>query len=1047
MDPLGPWLHPIEFLVNTARDEPNALLINTYESWRVRFDYSYLDVWKRACSIAQGLKTLPDWNQVDPEVIGIYCEAEANWVFCSLAVWILGKKTLCFGLNLPPAARKALCERHSIKYILHHHTKPGRTEGAILIDAATFPVLSDAPAPSLESCVQLDEFVTYACTSGTTGVPKSFKYSHKAVTVVRAALGIAYIETGLCQLPSFVATLATFLATLSLKGSVWIPEPTPNTVDKAKSIIKMLDDGLKNIYLTPSFMKTVIGVALSVTSDARWEEAKKIGLGSELIPPSVLKMTRRAFPNAEIVSSYGSSETGILQAFCYTSLQPHDEVPEKLIYKLPHPQVRCLLFDEEGNAVDPGVSKSGILVFAVHKDHPVKNHFNFVTANTNDKIASFGFLDDGSPRVCTMDWVEMVSEKTFTVVGRFDQKIKVNGVYVDLNAIEELVYEHLGKQFKDCVFIQTSEKKVVMLYVRQKDAPLQQSSALVIQWVEDLLTVKNMSKFPIHNCFEVQEFPFNDSGKRDLKKLKHIAENVDQYSHAVEYPLVPRDDSIQSRIALKISQLGSEILDNPALDGRDYYIAGVGFDSLSVTRLALAIKDEIHVEISPMILFSNGMTPSDISHIALDIIHNKPFLPPTVDLAQEAAKLDDASVTADGLDPFIFREPRDVRGVVVTGATGFLGTFLKFNVANRFPNATIYCVIRADDEQHAHRRNFEKSSMFVIASRNNGNPWYDIEDRFVSICGDLSLDKWGLTDERWSDICEKSDVIIHCGAEVHWMFDYERLKGPNVLGTATALRLATTHHLKALHYISTIGTVPMAKNADEPLVEKIHSTWNIPGGYAQTKWVAEQLINKARSRGVPATIIRPAIIAGDSTFGVCNADDYLWRYVKTCIHIGIAPVHGSPITIAMDPVDRVAAIIAEIAGSEKALSKFVFHVSDPEHSVIGEKRLFDMVNAYGWPILFESREQFRNLLSAEPLLKTSVVFPLMHLMMSMAIKIDNTNTKSIYPAAPPPVELIVGKCLLNLHRCHYFPEPKHPAVELEDEYPEVSIFTRTGRTA
>lgn len=42
----------------------------------------------------------------------------------------------------------------------------------------------------------------------------------------------------------------------------------------------------------------------------------------------------------------------------------------------------------------------------------------------------------------------------------------------------------------------------------------------------------------------------------------------------------------------------------------------------------------------------------------------------------------------------------------------------------------------------------------------------------------------------------------------------------------------------------------------------------LASGYGQTKWVSEQLIMRARARGVPATIIRPGYIVGDSVTGV-----------------------------------------------------------------------------------------------------------------------------------------------------------------------------------
>ncbi|KAI9207910.1 male sterility protein-domain-containing protein [Polychytrium aggregatum] len=1014
-DPLGPWLHPVECLVNIARDEPDALLINTYESGASE-RLSYLRVWKQAYSVAQALKALPGWNDDGHEVIGTFCEAEASWVIYSFAVWMLGKKTLNLALNFPAAVRKALCERHSIKYILYHHTKPGRTIGVTLIDATTFPVLDSIPPPSLEVCEPLDDYVTIQCTSGTTGIPKSFKFAHTGVMTGRAAIGILRISVGLLQAPSFAATLSLFLNALNLGGSVWTPEPKFNAVEKVYDIVQILDHGLVYVFMTPSFMKLIISTAASRNPSFKWTKTKVIALSSEHIPMSVIHMTRERFPNAEIQLGYGSSETAVVGALSFLRIPSDSPIPEKLVYKLTKPGVRCLLFDEKGEIIDPRYSNSGILVFAVDLDHPAKDHPSFVNADPNDKLASFGFLVDGSPRVCTMDWVEMVSDKEFSVVGRFDQKIKINGVYVDLNGLRELVHKHLSQVIADCYFIHTSERKIILLYVLQKGSNPDLISADIIRVVEDMFLLLNVSKVPVHNCLKLDAFPFNDSGKVDLKKLKRIAENVEQYGQAVQYPALIVTRTFLTKIAFKISEFSSQILDNPGLYGRNFYIGGVGFDSLSIGRLALAIREEYGVEISPMILLSNSMSPKDVAQLVVDILDDKLVIPPTIDLAAEAAKLDDASVTAEGFPPFVY--PKEVRGIVLTGATSFLGAFLIFELAHKL----------------------------VIASRNKNDPWYDVRDRWVGLRGDVSKERWALSDERWKEICEETDMIVHNAAEVHWLYNYNELKATNVLSTVTVLQLATTHHLKVVHYISTIGTIAMAKGSDKPLEEKMYSNWNLSGGYSQTKWVSEQLINKARSRGVPATIIRPAMIAGDSGYGVCNTDDYIWRYVEGCIKLGICPANASPVTWTMDPVDHVAKVIAEIVSSEEALSKFVFHISDSEHSVITEKRVFEIANSVGWIIMLDTREKFRTVIWRNPSPDNHALLAFMRMLMDLFFRVDNTNTRSIYPTPCPSPELVVRKSLFHLDRVSYLDQPTAAETELKDEeYPDVRIFTRTGR--
>ncbi|KAI9202465.1 male sterility protein-domain-containing protein [Polychytrium aggregatum] len=1043
-DPFDPWAHPVEAFIRMARDEPDALCINTYESGEsVR--YSYRDVWKHAYSIAQALKALPGWNDDGHDAVGTFCEGEAHWVFFSLAVWMLGKKTLNFGLKLPSPARKTLCTRHCIKYILHQCTKPGRTEGVKLLDSSCFSILDVIPPPSLELCEPLDEFIVYLCTSGTTGIPKTFKFSHFGATTVRASIKDNYSSVGVTQPPSFTAIMGCSLSALNLRGSLWFGKPSYDNVEKVEGIIKMMNEGLQFMFMPPSFMKLILDVATSLNPNIQWDGVKRILLGSEIIPPSIIIDTRDRCPNAELQFVYGSSEAGLVGAAAYFQLAVNEPITfSKLRYKQTNPSVRCLLIDDRGNILDQHQTKEGILVYAVDPKHPAKDHPNFTTSDPTEKLATFGFLVDGSPRVCTMDWVEMVGENEFSVVGRFDQKIKVNGVYVDLNYLRELVHKHLSQVIADCYFIHTSERKIILLYVLQKGSNPDLISADIIRVVEDMLLLLNVSKFPIHNCLRLHELPFNDSGKVDLKKLKRIAENIEQYGQAVDYPPLMVTRTFLTKIAFKISEFSSQILDSPGLYGRNFYIGGVGFDSLSIGRLAIAIKEEYGVEISPMILLSNSMSPKNVAQLVVDILDDKLVIPPTIDLAAEAAKLDDASVTAEGFPPFVY--PKEVRGIVLTGATSFLGAFLIFELAHKFPRAKIYCLARTETEKLAFLRTYSNASRLVIASRNKNDPWYDVRDRWVGLRGDVSKERWALSDERWKEICEETDMIVHNAAEVHWLYNYNTLKATNVLSTVTVLQLATTHHLKVVHYISTIGTIAMAKGSDKPLEEKMYSNWNLSGGYSQTKWVSEQLINKARSRGVPATIIRPAMIAGDSGYGVCNTDDYIWRYIEGCIKLGVCPANASPVTWTMDPVDHVAKAIAEIVSSEEALSKFVFHISDSEHSVITEKRVFEIADSVGWTVLQDTREKFRTIIWRNPSPDNHALLAFMRMLMDLSFRVDNTNTRSIYPTPCPSPELVVRKSLFHLDRVSYLDQPTAAETELKDEeYPDVRPFTRTGR--
>ena len=156
-----------------------------------------------------------------------------------------------------------------------------------------------------------------------------------------------------------------------------------------------------------------------------------------------------------------------------------------------------------------------------------------------------------------------------------------------------------------------------------------------------------------------------------------------------------------------------------------------------------------------------------------------------------------------------------------------------------------------------------------------------------------------------------------------------------MLGTKTALVMATTLKLKPINFVSSTSVLDTNHYTAKLVVgASVYESDNLLGsktglnsGYGQTKWVAEQLVMRAKSRGVPATILRPGYIVGDSARGVTNTDDFIWRLIKGCIQLGQAPRISN--VVNMCSVDYVADCTVEITTSPKSVSLGVFHTWNP----------------------------------------------------------------------------------------------------------------------
>jgi hypothetical protein len=163
-----------------------------------------------------------------------------------------------------------------------------------------------------------------------------------------------------------------------------------------------------------------------------------------------------------------------------------------------------------------------------------------------------------------------------------------------------------------------------------------------------------------------------------------------------------------------------------------------------------------------------------------------------------------------------------------------------------------------------------------------------------------------------------------------------------VLGTGELLRLACMHG-RPFHFVSSLSvcysTIAPAR-VDEGF-DALPHLGGVHLGYAQTKVVAEALVNEAGRRGLPVTIYRPSLISGHSVTGAFNGDDLLSLLVKGCVRMGCAP--DLDWTLDAMPVDIAARHILR-------LSKLrgTFHLAHPRARHWRECVLW--MRLYGYPL-------------------------------------------------------------------------------------------------
>ena len=127
---------------------------------------------------------------------------------------------------------------------------------------------------------------------------------------------------------------------------------------------------------------------------------------------------------------------------------------------------------------------------------------------------------------------------------------------------------------------------------------------------------------------------------------------------------------------------------------------------------------------------------------------------------------------------------------------------------------------------------------------------------------------------------------------VNFVYPYQALKPVNVDSTHEVLRLASLKKIKPVHFVSSLSVFMKGDLREKGICYENANLEEVGvpfGGYGQSKWVAEGLMQAAAQRGIPMTIFRPDNILGDSRTGVLNTNDMTYSLVRAIFKMGSVP--------------------------------------------------------------------------------------------------------------------------------------------------------------
>ena len=304
---------------------------------------------------------------------------------------------------------------------------------------------------------------------------------------------------------------------------------------------------------------------------------------------------------------------------------------------------------------------------------------------------------------------------------------------------------------------------------------------------------------------------------------------------------------------------------------------------------------------------------------------------------------------------------REVRTVLLTGATGFLGRYLALDWLERMDlvDGKVITLVRAKSDEDARARldkTFDSGDPTLLAHYREL-----AADHLEVLAGDKGEADLGLDAQTWQRLADTVDLIVDPAALVNHVLPYSELFGPNALGTAELIRIALTGKQKPYTYVSTIGVGDQIKPGtftEDADIRQISTTRsvndNYANGYGNSKWAGEVLLREAHDLcGLPVAVFRCDMILADTTYaGQLNVPDMFTRMMLSLVATGIAP--GSFYELDVDgnrqrahydglPVEFIAEAIATLGAQSDQNSKgfHTYHVMNPYDDGIGMDEFVD----------------------------------------------------------------------------------------------------------
>src|SRR5579859_3998647 len=594
---------------------------------------------------------------------------------------------------------------------------------------ASLPVAVGATAPSAgRPAVTLGP--TDPCygffTSGTTGVPKCALNRHgglanrlRFMTRWFAATDDDVVLQN--SKHTFDSSLWQILWPLTTGGRTVLPAP-----GEFLNLQQTVETIAEHQVTTTDFVPSIFNALVALVDGDQAAQRKLASLrylivGSEEINPRAVHRMRAMLPQLRITNGYGPTETSIGMVFHLVSDADGDAIPigrpiDNCYVAVLGPGHTSLARGETGE-----IAIGGACVGAGYHGDPVATEKAFIPNPFPGRIP-------GDRLYLSGDYGYLDGQGRLFFSGRRDFQVKIGGVRIELGEVEAAAQRCPGVYQAKAMVAERAGDKALALFAA---GTAELTPAALREHLRGALPRTSVPRY----CLVLPRMPLGEGGKVDWRELRAMLDaRLD--ADAAGLAVAP-DAGSWDALTLRAFRVA---LGEPGLAADADFMAAGG-DSLRALIAVRMLSDECGVPDLCVLDLVENPTARQLA----ELIATRE--PSDAAASAEAEQMErDAVLGAVPGRPRpavqAARSPGDLRTVLVTGATGFVGSRLVHDLLAG-TDARVLCLARGDDDSDAAAR--------VTAALAERGWW---EPRFTSrldgFAGDLGQPGLGLADTAWN---------------------------------------------------------------------------------------------------------------------------------------------------------------------------------------------------------------------------------------------------------------------------------------------------------